>query len=42
MALFEFDRRHKVVPDEETVFSLLAEKVLERVESGKEKVKNFL
>lgn len=41
LALFEFDRIHKVLPDEDTAFGLFAQSVLDRVAAGKEKVSKF-
>jgi hypothetical protein len=41
LALFEFDQKHKLVPDEETAFELFAGKILSDVEGGKEKTKGF-
>jgi len=41
LALFEFDQRHKIVPKEEIAYALVAKKILEDVETGKEKVKKF-
>ena len=39
--LFEFDQMHSVVPDEDTAYALVAQKLLEDVESGKVKLKKF-
>ncbi|MFH0973668.1 MAG: hypothetical protein V1817_02690, partial [Candidatus Micrarchaeota archaeon] len=41
LALFEFNRSHNVVPDEDTAYALLAEHILAGVDSGKVKVKKF-
>ncbi len=41
LALFEFDKNYRVVPDEDTAFELAAKKILDNIESGKEKVKKF-
>ena len=41
LALFEFDRTHRLVPDEETSFELAAHKILSRVSSGQEKTRPF-
>ena len=41
LALFEFDQTHKLVPDEETAFSLTVERILSDVDAGKEKTKRF-
>jgi hypothetical protein len=41
LALFEFNQRHGVLPDEETAYALLAEKILGDVDSGKTKLKPF-
>ncbi len=41
LALFEFNQKHKVVPDEDTAFELVAENILNEVESGKQKTKKF-
>lgn len=41
LALYEFDRSHHLVPDEETTFEILARDLLRRVDEGKEKVKPF-
>ncbi|HLC47637.1 MAG TPA: hypothetical protein VJI13_01060 [Candidatus Norongarragalinales archaeon] len=41
LALFEFDQMHSVVPDEDTAYALVAQKLLEDVESGKVKLKKF-
>jgi len=42
LALHEFDRTHQIVPDEETAFALVAQKVLSQVDSGqKEQTKKF-
>lgn len=41
LALYEFDRAHKVVPDEETAFALVVEDILAGVKTGKEKVRPF-
>lgn len=41
LALFEFDRTHKVIPDEETSLELIAEKIISDVKSGKEKTRKF-
>ncbi len=41
LALYEFDQKHKLVPDEETAYALVAKKILDKVDSGKEKTKPF-
>ena len=41
LALFEFDRSHRIVPDEETAYAAVAGKILEDVASGKMKTKPF-
>ncbi len=41
LALHEFDRTHKIVPDEDTAFALVAQKVLSQVDSGHVQTKKF-
>lgn len=41
LALYEFGQRHHVVPDEDTSFALLAEKILRDVDSGREETSPF-
>ena len=41
LALFEFDRSNRVVPGEETAYSIVANKILDDVKTGKVKTKPF-
>lgn len=41
LALYEFDRSHHLVPNEEVAFALVAKDILNKVEEGREKVKPF-
>lgn len=41
LALFEFDQRHRVVPDEEQAYEIAAAKILGESDSWKARVKKF-
>lgn len=41
LALYEFDREHQIVPDEETAFAVVARDIAAQVDSGKLKAKPF-
>jgi hypothetical protein len=41
LALFDFDRSHGILPEEETAFEVVAQKILGEVESGKQRTKKF-
>lgn len=41
LALYEFDRTHHLVPDEDTAFELVTRDILKRINRGEVKLKPF-
>jgi hypothetical protein len=41
LALFEFNQKHNILPEEDDAFELVAKNILDEVKSGKQKTKKF-
>ncbi len=41
LALFEFDQRHHLVPDEELAYELAAKRILGDIENGSQKIRKY-